>query len=293
MAKERIGFIGMGIMGVPMAGHLLRGGHALVVYNRTRSKMEPLLAQGARAGGSCRDVAAGSDVVISMVPDSPDVEQVYLGEEGVLAGVRPGTLLIDMSTIAPATAVQVSRAAAEKGCPMLDAPVSGGDVGARNATLSIMVGGDADAFERARPILELMGKPLLCGASGAGQTVKACNQAMTALHILAMSEALALAHKSGVDPALVLKVLSGGYAQSRILDARGPRVIQQDFAPGFKAKLHYKDLKIVQDTAQAAGCRLPGVSLVRELFGDMLANGWGELDHSALIKVIEESAQAD
>ena len=293
MAKERIGFIGLGIMGAPMAGHLLRGGHALVVYNRTRSKMEPLLAQGARPGGSCRDVAAGSDVVISMVPDSPDVEQVYLGEEGVLAGVRPGTLLIDMSTIAPATAVQVSRAAAEKGCPMLDAPVSGGDVGARNATLSIMVGGDADAFERARPILEWMGKPLLCGASGAGQTVKACNQAMTALHILAMSEALALAHKSGVDPALVLKVLSGGYAQSRILDARGPRVIQQDFAPGFKAKLHYKDLNIVQATAQAAGCRLPGVSLVRDLFGDMLANGWGELDHSALIKVIEESAQAD
>ena len=293
MAKERIGFIGLGIMGAPMAGHLLRGGHALVVYNRTRSKMEPLLAQGARPGGSCRDVAAGSDVVISMVPDSPDVEQVYLGEEGVLAGVRPGTLLIDMSTIAPATAVQVSRAAAEKGCPMLDAPVSGGDVGARNATLSIMVGGDADAFERARPILELMGKPLLCGASGAGQTVKACNQAMTALHILAMSEALALAHKSGVDPALVLKVLSGGYAQSRILDARGPRVIQQDFAPGFKAKLHYKDLNIVQATAQAAGCRLRGVSLVRELFGDMLANGWGELDHSALIKVIEESAKAD
>ena len=293
MAKERIGFIGLGIMGAPMAGHLLRGGHALVVYNRTRSKMEPLLAQGARPGGSCRDVAAGSDVVISMVPDSPDVEQVYLGEEGVLAGVRPGTLLIDMSTIAPATAVQVSRAAAEKGCPMLDAPVSGGDVGARNATLSIMVGGDADAFERARPILELMGKPLLCGASGAGQTVKACNQAMTALHILAMSEALALAHKSGLDPALVLKVLSGGYAQSRILDARGPRVIQQDFAPGFKAKLHYKDLNIVQATAQAAGCRLRGVSLVRELFGDMLANGWGELDHSALIKVIEESAQAD
>jgi 2-hydroxy-3-oxopropionate reductase len=293
MAKERIGFIGLGIMGAPMAGHLLRGGHALVVYNRTRSKMEPLLAQGAQSGGSCRDVAAGSDVVISMVPDSPDVEQVYLGEEGVLAGVRPGTLLIDMSTIAPATAVQVSRAAAEKGCPMLDAPVSGGDVGARNATLSIMVGGDADAFERARPILELMGKPLLCGASGAGQTVKACNQAMTALHILAMSEALALAHKSGLDPALVLKVLSGGYAQSRILDARGLRVIQQDFAPGFKAKLHYKDLNIVQDTAQAAGCRLPGVSLVRELFGAMLANGWGELDHSALIKVIEESAQAD
>ncbi len=293
MAKERIGFVGLGIMGAPMAGHLLRGGHALLVYNRTRSKMEPLLAHGAEAGDSCRDLAARSDVVISMVSDSPDVEQVYLGEEGVLAGARPDTLLIDMSTIAPAVAVRVARAAARQGCPMLDAPVSGGDAGARDARLSIMVGGDTQTFERARPILELMGKPLLCGPSGAGQTVKACNQTVTALHILAMSEALALAHKSGVDPALVLQVLSGGYAQSRILDARGPRVVQQDFAPGFKARLHYKDLNIVQDTAEAAGLRLPGVALVHDLFGDMLANGWGELDHSALIKVIEGLAKAE
>jgi len=171
---------------------------------------------------------------------------------------------------------------------MLDAPVSGGDVGAREATLSIMVGGDVEAFERARPILELMGKPLLCGPSGAGQTVKACNQTVTALHILAMSEALTLACKSGVDPALVLGVLGGGYAQSRILDLRGLRVVEQDFVPGFKAKLHYKDLGIVQETAQAAGCRLPGVSLARELFANMLARGWGELDHSALIRVIDE-----
>jgi 2-hydroxy-3-oxopropionate reductase len=287
MHKPTIGFIGLGIMGAPMAEHLLCGGHPMVVYNRTASKMQALLAQGAEPGKSPKDAAARSEVVISIVSDSPDVEQVYLGKEGVLAGARPGTLLIDMSTISPVTAIKVARAAAERGCPMLDAPVSGGDVGARNATLAIMVGGEPEAFERAKPIFELMGKPILCGPSGAGQTVKACNQIATALHMLAMAEALTLGSKAGVDPNVILKVLSSGYAQSRILDVRGPKVLQRDFTPGFRSRLHYKDLNIVLEAARVYGCSLPATALARELFGAMQAHGWGELDHSAVIKITE------
>lgn len=290
MAKETIGFIGLGIMGGPMASHLLRGGYPLMVFNRTASKMGSLVAEGAQAGRSAQDVAARSDVVITMVADSPDVEQVYLAADGVLAGARQGTLLVDMSTISPAVAIRVGRAAAQQGCPMLDGPVSGGDVGARNATLTIMVGGAPDVFERARPILELLGKPILCGPSGAGQTVKACNQTVTALHVLAMAESLTLASKAGADPAIVLRVLGSGYAQSRILDVRGPRVLQGDFAPGFKARLHRKDLRIALETASAAGCHLPGASLVAELFDALLEKGGGELDHSALIQVIQSLA---
>jgi len=286
--KHIIGFVGLGIMGAPMATHLLRAGHSMVVYNRTPAKMEPLVALGAKAGKSCRDVAQRSDVVISMVPDSADVEKVYLGEKGVLAGVKPGMLLIDMSTISPVTAVKVAEAAAaKKGCQMLDAPVSGGDVGAKNATLSIMVGGDPEAYERARPIFELMGTPTLCGPSGAGQTVKACNQIQVALNFIGMAEALVLGAKAGVDPAIVVRVLSGGYAQSRVMDVRGPRVIRGDYKPGFRSRFHYKDLNIIRETARAFGCSLPASALAHELFSAMQANGWGDLDHSAVIKVIE------
>lgn len=287
MAKEKIGFIGLGIMGAPMATHLLRAGHRMVVYNRTPSKMEPLVALGAEAGRSCKDVAGRSDVVISMVPDSLDVEKVYRGEDCVLAGARPGTLLIDMSTISPVTAVRVAQAAAERGCPMLDAPVSGGDVGARNATLSIMVGGEPDAFERAKPILQVLGTAVLCGPSGAGQTVKACNQIQVALNFIGMAEALVLGAKAGVDPAIVVKVLSAGFAQSRAMDVRGPRIIKGDFEPGFRSRFHYKDLNIIRETARAFGCSLPASALAHELFSAMQANGWGDLDHSAVIKVTE------
>jgi len=275
--KHIIGFVGLGIMGAPMATHLLRAGHSMVVYNRTPAKMEPLVALGAKAGKSCRDVAQRSDVVISMVPDSADVEKVYLGEKGVLAGVKPGMLLIDMSTISPVTAVKVAEAAAaKKGCQMLDAPVSGGDVG-----------GDPEAYERARPIFELMGTPTLCGPSGAGQTVKACNQIQVALNFIGMAEALVLGAKAGVDPAIVVRVLSGGYAQSRVMDVRGPRVIRGDYKPGFRSRFHYKDLNIIRETARAFGCSLPASALAHELFSAMQANGWGDLDHSAVIKVIE------
>lgn len=289
-----VGFIGLGIMGAPMATHLLRAGHSMVVYNRTPAKMEPLVALGAKAGKSCRDVAERSDVVISMVPDSPDVEKVYLGEKGVLEGVKPGMLLIDMSTISPVTAVKVAQAAAtQKGCQMLDAPVSGGDVGAKNATLSIMVGGDPEAYEQARPIFELMGTPTLCGPSGAGQTVKACNQIQVALNFIGMAEALVLGAKAGVDPAIVVKVLSGGYAQSRVMDVRGPRVIKGDYEPGFRSRFHYKDLNIIRETARAFGCSLPASALAHELFSAMQANGWGDLDHSAVIKVIESLSNVE
>jgi 2-hydroxy-3-oxopropionate reductase len=238
-------------------------------------------------------VAARADAVISMVPDSPDVEKVYLADDGVLAGARPGTLLIDMSSISPVTAVKVAKAAAEKGCPMLDAPVSGGEVGAREARLSIMVGGDAQAFERAVPIFKLLGNPTHCGASGAGQTVKACNQIQVALNFIGMAEALVLGAKAGVDPEIIIKVLSAGYAQTRVMDVRGPRIVKGDYAPGFRSRFHYKDLNIIRETARAFGACLPATAVAHELFTAMQANGWGELDHSAVVKVIEKLSNCE
>jgi 2-hydroxy-3-oxopropionate reductase len=287
MEPKTIGFIGLGIMGMPMMNHLISAGHELIVFNRSQEKIDKAVAGGAKAGASCRDVAARSQMVISMVPDSPDVEKVFLAEDGVLAGAKPGTLLVDMSTISPVTAIDIAQAAQEKECAMLDAPVSGGEVGAQNATLSIMVGGDRETFERARPVLELLGKPVLCGPSGAGQTVKACNQIQVALNFIGMAEAMVLGAKAGVDPAIVLQVLSGGYAQSRVMDVRGPRLIQNDFEPGFKSRFHFKDLNIIRETARVYGCSLPASALAHELFSAMQANGWGDLDHSAVIKVIE------
>jgi 2-hydroxy-3-oxopropionate reductase len=287
MAKETIGFVGLGIMGVPMSTHLLNAGHSLVVYDIVPEAMERLVSLGAEPGTTSRYVASQVDMVITMVPDSPDVERAYLSSDGVLAGAKSGTLLIDMSTISPTTAIKVAEAAAHKGCLMLDAPVSGGDVGAKNATLSIMVGGDRETFERARPILETMGKPVLCGKNGAGQTVKACNQIQVALNFIGMAEALVLGAKAGVDPAIILKVLSGGYAQTRVMDVRGPRIIKGDFEPGFRSRFHYKDLNIIRETARAYQCALPATALAHELFSAMQANGWGDLDHSGVIKVIE------
>ncbi|MHB9034638.1 MAG: NAD(P)-dependent oxidoreductase, partial [Anaerolineae bacterium] len=234
-----------------------------------------------------RDTVANAGIVISMVPDSPDVEKVYLGEGGVLTAVKAGTLLIDMSTISPVTANKVALAAEEAGCPMLDAPVSGGEVGAREARLSIMVGGQADVYEHALPVFNLLGKATLCGASGAGQVVKACNQIQVALNFIGMAEALVLGAKAGVDPEIIIKVLSAGYAQTRVMDVRGPRILKGDYAPGFRSRFHYKDLNIIRETARAYGASLPASALAHELFSAMLANGWGELDHSAVVKVIE------
>ena len=271
-----------------MAGHLMKAGHKIVCYDVVPSAVERGVAVGAQAAASSREVASQVEVLISMVPDSPDVEAVYLPDDGVLAGVNEGTLLIDMSTISPVTAKKVAAAAGEKGCPMLDAPVSGGDVGAKEARLSIMVGGAPDAYEEAVPIFELMGTPTYCGPSGSGQIVKACNQIQVALNFIGMAEALVLGAKAGVDPEIILKVLSGGYAQTRVMDVRGPRIVKGDYAPGFRSRFHYKDLNIIREAARAYGASLPASALAHELFTSMVASGWGDLDHSAVVKVIEK-----
>ncbi len=291
MTKPTIGFIGLGIMGRPMAGHLLNAGYALTVHDRNRGPMDELAALGAQTAASPKAVAAHSQVVITMLPDSPDVEAVALGENGLIEGLSAGAVHIDMSSIAPSVAVKVAQALGEKGARCLDAPVSGGQVGAQNAALSIMVGGEAAVFEEMQPILAVMGKTIThCGPNGAGQIVKACNQIQVALNFAGMAEALVLGAKAGVDPAIILKVLSGGYAQTRVMDVRGPRIIQGDFAPGFKSRFHYKDLNIILQTGKDYGVPLPVSSLVHELFAALLAAGRGDLDHSALITVLEDMA---
>jgi 2-hydroxy-3-oxopropionate reductase len=291
MTPLTIGFIGLGIMGRPMAGHLLKAGYPLVVHDLNRQAVATLVAAGAAEAFSPKEIAARSDVIITMLPDSPDVEAVALGPDGLIEGVRPGVLYADMSTIAPTAAVKVAHALAAKGVRCLDAPVSGGEVGAINATLSIMVGGAEDDFAAMRPIFEKLGKTItLCGPNGAGQIVKACNQIQVALNILGMAEALVLGAKAGVDPAIIHKVLSGGYAQSRVADVRGPKVIQGDFQPGFKARFHFKDLNIILKTGNDYGVPLPVTSLVHELFAALLAAGGGDLDHTAVITVLEKLA---
>jgi len=288
MAKRTIGFIGLGIMGRPMAKNLLNAGYELVVHDINREPVRELVGLGAKEAFSAREVAAQSDVIITMLPDSPDVELVALGPDGIMEGIGPGSIYVDMSTISPTVALKVAEAGAKKGVKVLDAPVSGGDVGAHEGTLSIMVGGDEETFNQVLPIFHVLGKNMvLCGGNGAGQTVKACNQIQVALNFIGMAEALVLGAKARVDPAIVLKVLSGGYAQSRVMDVRGPRVIKGDFEPGFRSRFHYKDLNIIRETAQAFECCLPASALAHELFSAMQANGWGDLDHSAVVKVIE------
>ncbi len=289
MSLPTIGFIGLGIMGRPMSKHLLKAGYPLVVYDIVQAAVDELKAAGAEAGSSPKAVAARSQVIITMLPDSPDVEAVALGPDGLIEGVKSGVLYADMSTIAPSTSVKVAKAMAEKGVRCLDAPVSGGEVGAINAALSIMVGGAQADFDEMQPIFACLGKTItLCGPVGAGQTVKACNQIQVALNILGMSEALVLGAKAGVDPAIIHKVLSGGYAQSRVADVRGPKVITGDFKPGFKGRFHYKDLNIIMKTAAEYGVSLPVTSVVYSLFTSLLASGGGELDHTAVITVLEK-----
>jgi len=288
---ERIGFIGLGIMGKPMARNLLKAGYPLVVHNRSRASVEELSREGARAAGSPREVAQGSDVVITMLPDSPDVEQVVLGAKGVIEGVRQGMLLVDMSTVAPSTSLKLHRAMAERRMQALDAPVSGGEIGAREATLSIMVGGDEGAFQRALPILQAMGKNIVrVGGPGAGQVAKACNQVIVALTIQAVAEALTLARKCGVDPGKVREALLGGFAQSRILEVHGKRMIDRAFQPGFRMRLHRKDLAIALQTGKEQGVALLATAQAAELMDSLLAQGKGELDHSGLALLVEQMA---
>lgn len=290
---ERIGLIGLGIMGKPMARNLLKAGFELVVHNRSRGAVDELVAESGSvtAANSAREVAEQVDVVITMLPDSPDVDAVVFGEGGLLEGMSSGKLLIDMSTIAPATAIAVNDALTQRGANALDAPVSGGDKGAIAGTLSIMVGGDVADFDRAMPYFEALGKTIVhVGGPGAGQTVKACNQLVVAIHYAALSEALVLGSKAGVDPQKIVQVLNGGLAASRVMEMRGASMIEHNFAPGFRINLHRKDLGIATSTAREHNVPLPMTALVTQMMESLAARGKGDLDHSAMLTLFEELA---
>jgi 2-hydroxy-3-oxopropionate reductase len=291
---ETIGFIGLGLMGRPMARNLLKAGRPLVVHNRSSAAVEELAATGARVASSPFETAQAAGIVITMLPDSPDVMAVCHGPRGIFAGARPGTLLIDMSTIAPAVARDLAAEAEAKGLAMLDAPVSGGTAGAAAGTLSVMVGGPADALERARPVLEVLGKTIThVGAAGAGQVAKVCNQVVVALSIEAVGEAFVLAERAGVDPGRVREALLGGFAHSRVLEAHGRRILDRDFAPGFKASLQLKDLMIAIETGYAYGVPLPATGVVAELYKSLCASGAADADHSALAALLARLAGLD
>lgn len=288
---ERIGFIGLGAMGKPMARNLMKAGYALNLSTRTRAKIADLIAAGGAWYDTPKEIAQQSDVVITMLPDTPDVEQVVAGKAGVLEGARAGTLIIDTSTISPVAARKLARDAHARGCDFLDAPVSGGEGGAINATLSIMVGGSEAAFTRALPIFQAMGKSVLrIGDSGAGQTCKAANQIVTSITIEAISEALVFAAKCGVDPARVRQALLGGSAQSRLLETAGQKMLDRNFKPGFRLALHRKDLDIVLSAAKEYGASVPVASQVRAMMTAMVNSGRGELDNSSLVMLVEEMA---
>jgi 2-hydroxy-3-oxopropionate reductase len=291
MSQTRIGFVGLGIMGKPMALNLMKAGYQLTVHSRGRLPVDEVVAAGATEAWTPCQVAEQSDLVITMLPDSPDVEKVALGPEGLLDGAHPGLVYVDMSTIAPAVAMRVAEVLGERGVRCLDAPVSGGDVGAQQGTLSIMVGGDQETFDQVKPVFDILGKSaVLCGPNGAGQTVKACNQVLVAVTIAGVSEALVLGAKAGVDPAKIVQVLSGGLARCGVLENRGQRMVQGDFEPGFRIRLHYKDLNIVRQTSKDYGVPLPVMASVHELFATAMAKGRTELDHSGLLTVIEDLA---
>lgn len=289
----RVGFVGLGIMGKPMARNLLRAGYPVTVHNRSRPPVDELVAEGAADGGSPRGVAEQSEVVITMLPDTPDVEQVTFGPQGLVEGLRPGSVLVDMSTISPVATRSIAARLRERGVEMLDAPVSGGQRGAEEGTLSIMVGGDPQTFERVRPLFQALGKSVVhVGPVGAGQVCKACNQVVVALTLQAVAEALVLAERNGVDPARVRQALLGGFAGSRILEVHGQRMLEGNYQPGFRVRLHHKDLRIALETGRSAGVPMLGTALVHELLGAVVARGWGDLDHSALARLVGELAQS-
>lgn len=286
--STKIGFVGPGIMGRPMALNLRKAGHALWVYGRRAQSMKPLAEAGAIGCGSPKEAAANADVIFIMVSDTPDVEQVILGENGVIQGARKGSVVVDMSTISPAATRRFAAELGKRGVEMLDAPVSGGEAGAIAATLSIMVGGKAAVFERVKPLFEKLGKNIVhVGDHGAGQVAKACNQIVVAVTIEAVSEALSFARKNGVDAAKVREALMGGFAGSKILEVHGKRMLDHDFKPGFKVKLHQKDLRIVMQDADQLGLALPGAALVAQHLNALMGSGDGELDSSAIVKAVE------
>ena len=291
MAK--IGFIGLGIMGRPMAGHLLEGGHELFVHTR-RAPPKELIDKGAVACASGKEVGQKADVIITIVPDTPDVEAVLFGAHGVAEGLSKGKIVVDMSSISPIATKEFARKVNALGCEYLDAPVSGGEVGAKNAALTIMIGGPQSAFDKVKPVFELMGKNItLVGGNGDGQTCKVCNQIIVALNIEAVSEALVFASKAGADPAKVRQALMGGFAASRILEVHGERMIKRTFDPGSRIELHQKDLSLALAGARALGVALPNTATAQELFNSCSANGGAKWDHSAMVKALERMANHD
>lgn len=282
-----LGFIGLGIMGAPMCGHLIAAGHRMFVH--TRSKVPAEIAEaGATRCASAREVANQADIVFTMVPDTPDVEAVLFGEAGVAEGLTPGKVVVDMSSVSPIETKAFARRINALGCDYLDAPVSGGEVGAKAASLTIMVGGPPGAFERVRPLFERMGKNItLVGGNGDGQTTKVANQIIVALNIAAVAEALVFASKAGADPAKVRAALMGGFASSRILEVHGERMIKRTFAPGFRIGLHQKDLNLALQGAKALGVALPNTANAAQLMQACAAHGMDALDHSALVRALE------
>jgi 2-hydroxy-3-oxopropionate reductase len=283
----KIGFIGLGIMGAPMALHLIKAGHQLFVY--TRSKLHPeIAASNATQCTTPRGVAERADIVFTMVPDTPDVEKVLFGESGVAAGLSKGKTVVDMSSISPIETKAFAKRINELGCDYLDAPVSGGEVGAKAASLTIMVGGPQSAFDKVLPLFQLMGKNItLVGGNGDGQTTKVANQIIVALNIAAVGEALVFASKAGADPAKVRQALMGGFAASRILEVHGERMIKRTFNPGFRIALHQKDLNLALQGAKALGVSLPGTANVAQLMQACAAHGMQDQDHSALVRALE------
>lgn len=289
--KSGIGFIGLGIMGLPMAKNILKAGYPLTVYNRTQSKTDELGAEGANVADSPREVASVSQITITMVSDSPDVQEVVTGPEGILGGIKRGSIVIDMSTISPQIERQLDDQLREKECSLVDAPVSGGDVGAQNGTLAIMAGGTREAFERVVPIFETMGKTITyCGPVGNGQLTKLCNQILVAVTILGVSEALVFARKNGLDPEVMIQAVKGGAAGSWQLSNLAPRIVQRDFAPGFMVDLVQKDLRLVLEAAADGQAALPATSLVHQLYRSSQSKGEGLQGTQVLAKVLEQLA---
>ena len=282
-----VGFIGLGIMGKPMAANLIKGGHKLFLHSRSGVPQE-LTAAGGVACGSAKEVAQKSDIVITMVPDTPDVEKVLFGAGGVAEGLSGGKIVVDMSSISPMDTKRYAKRINELKCEYLDAPVSGGEVGAKNAALTIMVGGSEATFAKVQPLFELMGKNItLVGGNGDGQTCKVANQIIVALNIEAVGEALLFASKAGADPAKVRQALMGGFAASRILEVHGERMIKRTFDPGFRIELHQKDLSLALSGARAMGMSLPNTATAQELFNACVAHGGAKWDHSALVRALE------
>lgn len=285
----QIGFIGLGLMGRPMAGHLQRAGHELHLWARRPEALNEWRGQNwVTLHESAADVARHAELVVTVVADAPDVEQVTLGAHGLAEGAKAGLIVIDMSTIAPAAARDIGARLETRGIEFLDAPVSGGEIGAINASLTIMVGGKPGAFEKARPVLDCLGRSVtLIGPCGAGQVAKACNQILTGIGIAAVAEALNFARASGVDPARVREALLGGFAASRILENHGQRMLDRNFQPGFKAWMHQKDLRIVMEEAQRLGLVLPGAAVTAQMFNALVGSGGGEEDSIAMLKLLE------